>query len=237
MPKTTFPRLRRFAAARLEPDGEFGLHLTIGVLVLLLAAWIFGGIARDVVEHEALTRLDARLALWLHGHMRPGLTWVMLLLAWLHGIVGTLALALLLGWWLRGRLEPYWLLALAAAVPGGLVLNFALKLAFHRARPHFHDPVLILPTYSFPSGHALSATVVYGFIACYVVRHARTRPVRVATVLLACALVALVAFSRLYLGVHYLSDVLAGIAEGCAWLAVCITAASTLRRRRARRPA
>jgi undecaprenyl-diphosphatase len=237
MPNTSPTRLHRFAAARFSPEGEYGLHLTAGVALLLLAAWVFGHIAEEVVTGERITVLDAELAQWFHGHTRPPLTRLMLAVAYLHSVPGTLALAGVGGWCLWRRDAKAWLLALAATVPGGLVLNVLLKMTFHRARPHFDDPLLTLSTYSFPSGHAVSATLLYGFLACYLVRHLRAWPARLAVIAAACVLVALVAVSRMYLGVHYLSDVLAGVAEGCAWLAVCVTSMSTLRRRRAARMA
>jgi undecaprenyl-diphosphatase len=232
MPRTTLPRLHRFAAARFSPGGAFGLHLTAGVALMLLAAWVFGDIAEDVVTGDAITVLDVRLAHWFHAHASAGVTRLMLLMAYWHGVAGTLAMALLAGAWLRRRHERYWLLALAAAVPGGLVLNVLLKFAFHRARPQFDDPLLTLATYSFPSGHTVGATLVYGLLASYAAAHARSWGARAAALLAAGLMVALVGLSRMYLGVHYLSDVLAAAAEGCAWLAVCITAVSTLRRRR-----
>jgi undecaprenyl-diphosphatase len=235
MLKTTLPRLYRFAAARFSPEGAFGLHLTVGVALMLVAAWVFGHIAEDVVTGERITVLDAELAQWFHAHAQAGLTRLMLGIAYLHSVPGTLAIACLFAWWLRSRGADAWLLALAATIPGGLVLNVLLKMTFQRARPHFDDPLLTLATYSFPSGHAVSATLVYGFLACYLVRHLHGWGERATVAAGACLLVALVAVSRMYLGVHYLSDVLAGVAEGCAWLAVCITGVSTLRRRHAAR--
>lgn len=235
MLKTTLPRLQRFAAARFSPTGAFGLHLSAGVALMLLAAWLFGHIAEDVVTGDSITVLDLRVARWFHAHATPGLTSMMLLLAHWHSVAGTLAMTALAAVWLRRKGARDWLLALLAAVPGGLLLNVLLKAAFHRARPHFDDPLLTLPTYSFPSGHTVAATLFYGLLACYAARHARTWQGRVGPIALACLMVALVGVSRMYLGVHYLSDVLGAAAEGCAWLAVCITAVSTLRRRRAAR--
>ncbi|WP_395406963.1 phosphatase PAP2 family protein [Pseudoduganella sp. UC29_106] len=92
----------------------------------------------------------------------------------------------------------------------------------------FDEPLLTLATYSFPSGHTVAATLFYGLLACYLVmRGRRWLPVAGATLM-----VLLVACSRMYLGVHYLSDVLAAVAEGVAWLAICVTGMSTWRRRR-----
>ncbi|MFC0252667.1 phosphatase PAP2 family protein [Massilia consociata] len=227
-------RFHRFAAARFSPEGAYGLHLTAGVAMLLIATAVFAHLAGAVVAGAPLTQLDAELASWLHQHARANdaLRQSLLVITHIHSTPGILGLALAAGIWLYRKGHRYWLMALASAVPGGLVLNVLLKHTFARARPHFAEPLLELTTYSFPSGHALGATVVYGFLACYAARHARSWAGRVLAFVLAIAMVATVAFSRMYLGVHYLSDVLAGAAEGCAWLAICIAGAATLNRRR-----
>lgn len=227
--------LQRFFKARMSPEGAFGLHLTIGMALMLVATWVFAGIADEVAEGAAITVLDAELANWLHRHATPGFTAAMLAITWLHSAPGVTVLALLFAARLYTQRAFYWLLALAVAVPGGMLLNVALKHVFQRARPHFDDPLLTLSTYSFPSGHTASATVLYGLLACYLAAHARWSTfVVVPAALLAIALVAL---SRMYLGVHYLSDVLAAASEGCAWLAICVTAVSSLRRHRAQQGA
>jgi membrane-associated phospholipid phosphatase len=235
--KTNFPRLQRFLAARLSPGEALGLHLTAGVLLLVVAAWIFGAIAEDVVTHDAFTVLDARVANWLHvhAHARDGLTRAMLFVSDANDSVGTLLMTALFAAWLVARRARYWLLSLALAVPGGMLLNVLLKYVFQRTRPQFDDPIVALLTYSFPSGHTVAATLFYGVLAaylCVVLPRWRSRAV---VAVAAVSMVLLVAFSRIYLGAHYLSDVLAAMAEGCAWLAICITASATLRRRRAAR--
>ena len=228
-------RLGRFIRARLTPHGELGLHLTLGGLALVAALWIFAGIAEDVMGAEAITLLDVRVAQWLHAHATDGLTRCMLAVSYLHGVTGMLLLSALLGGYFFLKNAHYWLLALALSVPGGMLLNVLLKLLFARARPSFSDPILTLATYSFPSGHAVAATLLYGLIAAYLVGRTRRWGARAVIVAGAVLLVLLVGLSRMVLGVHFLSDVLAAMAEGCAWLAICITACSTLRRRRARR--
>lgn len=240
MPTKIPPRLHRFAANRFSPEGEYGLHLTLGVAMLIIATAVFAQLADAVVAGAPLTRLDVEVANWLHAHARAnsGLRGFLMAVTHVHSTPGILVLALVAGTWLYRRGHRYWLVALASAVPGGLVLNVLLKHTFERARPHFAEPLLQLTTYSFPSGHAMAATVLYGFIACYASRHARSWPGRVLPFVLAALMVATVAFSRMYLGVHYLSDVLAATAEGCGWLAICIAGATTLSRRsraRARR--
>ena len=228
-----FTRLHRFAAARFSPEGEYGLHLTIGVALLLAATAAFARVASAVFSGAPITLLDAELANWLHAHAHAseGLRQFMLLVTHMHSTPGMLVLATLAALWLYRVGQRYWLLALVTAVPGGMMLNVALKHTFERSRPQFEEPLLTLATYSFPSGHTVAATLLYGLLACYVARHARSWTGRLVPALAAALMVALVGMSRMYLGVHYLSDVLAAVAEGCAWLAVCITGAATLNRR------
>jgi membrane-associated phospholipid phosphatase len=229
------PVLHPSIAARFSAAGAFGLHLTAGLALMLLAAWLFGAIASDVVAGRAITVLDVQLAQWLHQPAHDGFTRTMLVVTHIHSQAGTGLLAVLLALYFYRRRLHYWLLALALTVPGGMLLNVLLKYTFQRARPAFAEPLLTLTTYSFPSGHTVSATLFYGILAAYLVCSTRHWPLRLLWVGCAGAMVALVGLSRMVLGVHYLSDVLAGVAEGCAWLAICITASSTLRRRRALR--
>lgn len=235
MNRSLTSRLHRFAAARFSPEEEFGLHLTVGVLALVLAMAGFARIAGAVVAGAPITQLDLELANWLHAHARQSLMLrnFMMGITHLHSTPGMLTLTALAGWWLYSRGARHWIPTLLVTVPGGMMLNVLMKHTFERARPHFDEPLLTLSTYSFPSGHALAVTVFYGLLACYLTRHAHGWSRRAGIVALACLMVALVAGSRLYLGAHYLSDVLAAITEGCAWLAICVTGMATLRRRQA----
>ena len=107
---------------------------------------------------------------------------------------------------------------------GGLALNVLMKLAFHRARPSFDDPLLTLATYSFPSGHVAGSTIFYGLAVLWVFARTRRALWRVLALAGAVLMIVVVAFSRMALGVHYLSDVAAAFAEGVAWLAICVSA-------------
>jgi membrane-associated phospholipid phosphatase len=188
-----------------------------------------------VFAHEEITVLDAWLAQWLHVRATPASTNTLLFITHWHGSLGVSLMALALAIYLARRKAWYWLLAVAVTVPGGMLLNAALKLVFRRVRPSFDNPLLTLDTYSFPSGHTVGATLLYGVLAAYLCCLVRHWGARAAIAGAACVMVALVGLSRMGLGVHYLSDVLAAVAEGTAWLAICITAISTLRRRRAAR--
>jgi undecaprenyl-diphosphatase len=118
-----------------------------------------------------------------------------------------------------------------AAVAGGQLLNFALKNAFHRARPASTLHLVNVASSSFPSGHAMAASIFYLTMGALLTRTAKRR--REKAYLLAAALLCttLVGFSRVYLGVHYPSDVLAGCAAGTAWAVLCWWVADKLARR------
>ncbi|MBC8017693.1 MAG: bifunctional DedA family/phosphatase PAP2 family protein, partial [Verrucomicrobia bacterium] len=238
------PRLialrRRFAPQlefllnRLSPHGYMGLHLTIGVLLIIGASWLFGGIAEDVVTGDPLTVFDKDVAEWFHERRTPGITTAMQLisdLASLTWVTGVATLTALVLWWKRCW---YRLLALGFVLPGGMILGFVLKVIFHRHRPSFEDSFLIFYGYSFPSGHTMAATVLYGLLAVFAVIAFEAWRWRLGAVLGAIVMILLVGFSRLYLGAHYVSDVVGATAAGLAWMALSLTAVDTLRRNRGR---
>ncbi len=223
-----------FVRDRLSPHGYMGLQLTIGVLFLVGASWLFGGIAEDVVHGDPLTVVDKDVSVWLHERTAPGLLSVMHAVSGLGsrdfvaGVAGVTALLLV---WSR---RWYRLLALVLVLPGGMFLDVLLKLAFHRSRPNFAGSIVTFHGYSFPSGHAMAATLIYGLLAAFAVQLLRSWRWRMGTVAGAIVLVLLVGFSRMYLGAHYLSDVLGAVAAGAAWLALCLIAVNTLRHYRDR---
>ncbi|WP_229205234.1 MULTISPECIES: phosphatase PAP2 family protein [unclassified Duganella] len=208
------------------------MHLTLGMALLLFSGYVFHELAEAVMGQEAITVLDVQVAHWFNAHAAEPFTGLMLGVSAMHSVAGMVLLFCALAAWLWRERAYYWLLALVCSVPGGMLLNVVLKHVFQRARPVFEDPLVTLATYSFPSGHTTAATCFYGLLASYLVMARPAWSVRLGTVALCVAMVLLVAFSRVYLGAHYVSDVLAAMAESVAWLAVCITAISTLRRRR-----
>jgi len=224
-----------FLQARLTPGGYLGLYLTVGALVIVAAAWVFGGIAQDVIAGDPLTVVDMRFAIWLHGHTAPRLTAAMLAISSLGSPVAVGALSLLMAAVLISQRSWRRLLSVVLTVPGGGLLNMVLKQIFHRPRPAFDHPLARLTSHGFPSGHATAAVLFYGLLAVFAVQTVRSWRWRILAVLGALLLIMLIGFSRLYLGVHYLSDVLAADAEGVAWLAVCLTAVETLRQLHASR--
>jgi membrane-associated phospholipid phosphatase len=132
------------------------------------------------------------------------------------------------------RKSWYQLLTLALTVGGGSVLNILLKHFFHRQRPVLENPLVTLSSFGFPSGHTMGSTLLYGLLAVFVAQSVRTWRLRALVSCLAAFWVALIGLSRIYLGAHYLTDVLGAIAVGLAWLAFCWTGVETLRKWRGR---
>lgn len=211
------------------------LRLALGICVLVVATLLFALLASYALTDTWLTRMDIRVSNWLYAHATPALTAAMLIITEIHRPLGigimAFGCALLLLW----KRRWYALLALALAVPGGMLLNIALKNLFQRARPVFDEPLLTLATYSFPSGHVMGSTVFYGVLVAFVFWNVRAWRWRLLALAIAGVMIILVAFSRLYLGVHYVSDVTAAFIEGLAWLALCLIAVDILWRYRRRR--
>lgn len=231
----TAPRaspLGAFVRARLSPEDYLGLHLSVGALFLMLAVFVFGHIAQDVMMAERITRVDVRVSHWFHANATPLGTQLMLGVTHLHSTAGILSLSAALALYWRRRKAWDWGVTLLVSVPLGMLLNVVLKDIFQRARPSFEHPVLTLASYSFPSGHTAGATLFYGVLAAWLICRARSWFARVSIAVLATLMVALVALSRVYLGAHYPSDVLAAMVAGGGWLAFSLTAAGTWRRRR-----
>jgi undecaprenyl-diphosphatase len=224
-----------FLHARLSPRSYLGLNLTLGALILIGASWLFGGIAEDVVSGDPLTLVDARIADWFRAHTSPVLTECMLFISSLHGPAAISILMSLVALYLFWKRDWYWLICLVVTVPSGMLLNVLMKYAFRRASPSFDNPLLAVSSYSFPSGHAAGTTLFYGVLAAMLISRISVWRSRVIIFLSALALVLLVALSRVYLGVHYLSDVLGGFAEAMAWLTLCLVGIHTYWQHRAAR--
>ena len=227
-----FPRTRRFIAARLDPKAYLGLHATIGLLGAMLALWLFGALLDAVLDNATLVRWDLAIAAAVHGRATPAGLAIFSAITQLGSPVTLGVMAAVGGVVLWLRRHRTMLVAWNSAFAGGLVLNELLKASVHRTRPEYGAAYLHGHSYSFPSGHAMGSAIAYGVLAH--VLAAYWRPVRARRTLAyaaAIAIAALVGLSRVYLGVHYPSDVLGGWAAGGAWLAVCVTGAGIARRR------
>ena len=204
----------------------------MAVVTASIAAIVFLLIAADVAYEGGLTSFDFRLNRWLHSHGTPGAITFFLWISWLHSnpiiMFATVATAGYL-WFRHWR---RWAPMLGISVFGGMLLNLGLKLLFARARPHFDDPIVILKTFSFPSGHTLTATVFYGALCVFALSRIRNWKPRALVLVLSAVMIALVGFSRMYLGAHYLTDVIGAIVEGLMWVALSLIVSGVVRKER-----
>lgn len=203
-----------------------------GWSAFLIAGATFMALAWSVTSRAPVVLLDDTVTEWLRARRTAPMT--SLLLAWthVHSTAAISAWALLFALVLARMRQLYWMLTLGLAVFGGMLLNVALKYTYERARPSLEHALVTLHTYSFPSGHTAAATTFYGVLAAFLVSRTHDPRTRITIVAAAVAAVALVAFSRVYLGAHYLSDVLAATCSSTAWLALCLSGVHALVRRR-----
>ena len=204
------------------------LQLAVG-LVSLAAIAAFVVIARDIVSEGEIVRFDHTFSHALRSTTTPGWERFFSIVTWFGSrevlFVGSLIVTIvvfthygvvLAAWWVAGQL-------------GGALLNLALKHSFARTRPEYADALLAASSWSFPSAHAMNTLVFCGLGAYLLVRGGRSWKVASLAVTLAIVWCLVMSFSRIYLGVHFASDVVAGLMAGTAWVALCVSAMESLR--------
>lgn len=221
--KWSWPR----APARLRamPTHHAGLGIGIAVATLLfivMAVAVFAG--------DTMTRVDVAVAGALHQHASPTIIGFFKLLTYL-GSEGVIAAGFLFS--IGCVVKKKWraLIGWTIALTGGAIFNALLKSLFTRPRPTFSDPIATSTGFSFPSGHSMSSWIAAGMLLYFlasVIRDDRRRLAVIAIALVGCVMIG---FSRLILGVHYLSDVIGGFAAGTLWLGLCIAALELTRQR------
>ncbi|QIN81281.1 phosphatase PAP2 family protein [Rubrobacter tropicus] len=209
-----FRELRRVAADRLTVAAA--VWLVVGLSVSAFVVWGFAEITEEVIEGESrafdravLLWIEANVPAWLDGPMRAVTT-----LGYYRIVLPLLAVTAALFYFVRWRLSAVLLLVSTA---GGIFLTTVLKGVFRRARPEIIDSGYTAGFYSFPSGHATVAVGFYGALTLILAYRSRGLA-RWAVVSLGIVLVLSIGFSRLYLGVHYPTDVIAGFLAAPLWL-------------------
>jgi undecaprenyl-diphosphatase len=208
------------------------LLLTIRVAGFLLAAlglWLFSAIADEILDKESFT-FDKEILLTLRELHTPVLDKVMLGFTFLGEPVILLIMCLVIGTWLltRGQRSQATILIIAAG--GAVALNTLLKVLFGRARPMLWERVVDVGQYSFPSGHAMISMVIFGTIGYLL--SSKFPLWRIGIISLTILLVTGIGLSRLYLGVHWPTDIVAGYAAGLVWLITCIFSLQVWQERR-----
>ena len=207
------------SSADIVPTAERRLILGAfrSLFVAVIALALFGWIAEEVLEADTL-RFDYAVRNAIHSKSFPLATTWMLRITSLGNWYVILPAAVLLAAFLVVKHRPHEARLLAVAMLGALMLDSVLKIAFHRARPSPYFGLDAPRTYSFPSGHALITFCFVGFLAGIITLHLDAKWLRCTVWALAIVVIMLVGLSRVYLGVHYPSDVIAGYAAALAWM-------------------
>lgn len=200
---------------RIQLTALMEITVIISLAAAVLSLFLFAWIAHEVGEGDT-ARFDLALRAWVHQFASPGMTRAMTAISLLgyNILIVELVFALAVFLYLRWRHAAGWL---AVSMAGALALDLALKYAFHRPRPQAFVGVSP-PSYSFPSGHALCSFCFYAVLAGLIAARTRSLALRVAVGIAAAALVIAIGLSRIYLGMHYPSDVIAGYLAAAVWV-------------------
>jgi len=215
------PRLGLAVPAVLGGAGQVSLLVGTGAAVALFTAQ--AALVDTIADLPVPGVLDQSVLSWFVTHRAAPVTVVMTAISDVGGTAGMTvlaAIAVLVLWIARRRVEAT-TVAVAAIGAGVLVTGF--KNLYDRGRPPLVDRLVVETNASLPSGHALGSVVVLGVLATVVVLGTRRSAVQVGAVAPAAVGTAAIGISRLYLGVHWITDVLTGWLLGGAWLAVCVT--------------
>lgn len=218
---------------RLRPPWLFGVSAGLGLVVIASAAVGAGALMEDVTDGDGVAALDHPVAGFVAAHRTGALTMVMRAASTAGGpvVLGavTVAIGVVLG--IIGRSRAPVLVA-GVTVAGNGVLTLALKQAVARPRPPLSGALAAADGYAFPSGHAATAAAASGVLAFLCAGPLRGWAARMAVWAGAAMLTTLVGISRVYLGVHWTTDVLGGWAFGALWLAVVVAGSALIARGR-----
>ncbi len=216
--------------AKFGAGGFLALHLFAGAMALLLVSWLLGGVLFRPVGWHPLLAFDDRIALWFQEHGTNGIVRIAekTTLAGAPVVVGLSSLGVAI--WLAVKRRWNGLALLGAVMLGGGALGFLLQ-ALDQEPAFFRASDLVLPADRFPSQQAMGAALFYGIVALLVAQRVRALRWGALAFLLAGFVTLLVVLSRIYLGAHYLSNVVAAVAVGWAWVGWCEMAVGYLRRR------
>jgi undecaprenyl-diphosphatase len=207
-----------------------GLPLTISLVAMVAAGWAFSGLLFQVVQQD-VTRFDPRALDFAIDHRTPVLTAFMKAVTWLGSAAVILPLLGATAAFLLVRRRDWrGALVVAAAFGGAVLWHDLVTSAVERPRPPLALHQVAVTGFAFPSGHATQAAAFYGMLVVVLTWRSRF-PVRVAAWTAALTIVGVVGVSRVYLGVHWLSDVLAGYALGALWATILAAVLLVARRR------
>jgi len=212
-----------------SPPGKFSIHLTWGIVAGVFLLILFANMVEDLLYHE-LGTFDKVVTQFIQSYTVNELTRVAILITQVGSPSFDIIVMVIVGGYLMFRLKQTWeALVLAISLAGGELLNYALKNIFHRARPDIQH-LVNAGGYSFPSDHAMVSATFYGMLGYLVWLNLHERnKTSWHFIVVTVIFIAAIGVSRIYLGVHFPSDVVAGFAAGGVWLIACIIGLSTIR--------
>jgi undecaprenyl-diphosphatase len=216
-------RANKFFAKRLSTDSYVGLHLTVSFLVAALAISASSALLDAVLDNRTLVHLDIAIAQWVHGHVNPTGITVSRYISEIGSPTSMGVIAVIGGAVILWRRRTTLLVAWIAAFAGGGLLEKMLKAFVHRTRPQFTPTGPEEQSLSFPSGHTMMCMIGISMVLYALLVPKRFGdPWRGVLVGVGVTFVLLVGISRVYLGAHFPSDVLGGLAAGAGWVAICV---------------
>jgi len=223
------PRLSRIRSAFKTMAERLGPRMGIGLLAAVIVTVLFGALASEVHEGET-QHLDDAIRMTVYGVASPRATTVLHAITQLGSPLFLLPMTIVFSLIFLRQRRIRGAILLTATMVGVSLLNWILKAVFQRPRPLPFFGLTVPASYSFPSGHSLAAFCFYGALAALVT--ARLRSVFWSALVWAAAVVIIVAvgFSRLYLGLHYASDIIGGYATGFVWVLTVASADRMFRR-------
>lgn len=207
-----------------SPPKYLTAQLLISLVITIAGLAVFAQLADWVTDKAAITDLDLRFDNAIHAQASPLGVTIAKAVSFVGGPVAMTVLMIAGAIYLLTRREILFLYGWLVAFIGGGALDWAVKTIFRRDRPTFTNAFVHAAGYSFPSGHSMGSLIGYGMLAYLIAHSIRRRRIDLTVAICAGVLVLAIGFSRLYLGAHYLSDVLAGFAAGIVWLAANIIA-------------
>lgn len=209
-----------------EENKKVGLPALIllsGLGIASLCIWLFSELAEEVLDNE-MKSFDNGIVNFFKGIENSRLDAIYILITEMGSVwfLTTMSVILIVLLWWKAK-DKWGILFFVIAIAGSGLLTWLLKQFYQRGRPSINESIDAIG-FSFPSGHSMGALVFYGFIGYFVVRSMQKRAVKVVSLIVLSILIVLIGTSRIYLGAHYPSDIIAGFIAGTIWLILCFLA-------------
>jgi len=202
-----------------------------GIVLGFFFIWTFSEITESILSGDTFVAFDQ----WVVRHMlhlrTPYVTSFMETITHLGGTIVITPCSVLIAIYFLLIKQNDTATCITAAVLGGIILNNILKILYQRPRPISESTLIAASGWGYPSGHAMNSIIFYGMMVYLISTCSLSRGLKIGVIITATSVVFIVGISRIYLQVHYASDVMAGFAVGLFWLCVCITGMEINRKR------